>query len=262
MAAPGSPTTSVSEARLSSSVRRQWLALLLAIGGVGIVSGPAASQDALTTVNGTIAVTGGPKPPADRSGVVVWLTPVDSVATAAHAAPLTRPRAAMLQRGKRFLPGVLAVRTGATVDFPNLDPIFHNVFSLFEGKRFDLGLYEAGSTRSVNFSVTGVNYIFCNIHPDMSAVVVAVDSEYFTTSGSAGGFSMTNVPPGRYRLHLWHDRFKPAQASDYPRVVTVLATGLSLGTLTLVDSGRVLTPHKNKFGHDYVPPDAAAPVYR
>jgi len=230
--------------------------------GVWPVSGPAASQGSAPAVSGTIAVTEGPKAPTDRSGVAVWLIPADEATRVAQPAARSRPRAKILQRGKRFLPGVLVVRTGSVVDFPNLDPIFHNVFSLFEGKRFDLGLYEAGSSRSVTFSVPGIHYIFCNIHPEMHAVVMTVDTEYATTSAVSGAFSIADVPAGRYQLHLWHDRFKPGQASDYPRLVTVPAEGLALGALTLVDGGRVLTPHKNKFGHDYIPPDAAAPIYR
>lgn len=262
MAGRGLPTMSVWVAPLSSSApRRWWPVLLLVMWGVALGRGPFASQGSAPAVSGTIAVSGGQQPPADRSGVVVWLAPADETTPPVSPAA-QRPHVRMLQRGKRFLPGVLVVRSGTVVDFPNLDPIFHNVFSLFEGKRFDLGLYEAGSSRSVTMSVPGVNYIFCNIHPEMSAVVVAVESDHFATSNASGAFSMGNVPAGRYRLHLWHDRFKPEQASDYPRMVTVPAGGLSLGTLTLIDSGRVLTTHKNKFGHDYVPPDAAAPVYR
>lgn len=233
------------------------VACALAFGGATV-----ASQGTSAAVSGTIAVTAsGQRPPVDRSGVVVWLTPEGAPASPSPAAA-QRPHARMLQRGKRFLPAVLVVRTGTVVDFPNLDPIFHNVFSLFEGKRFDLGLYEAGSSRSVTMSVSGVNYIFCNIHPEMSAVVVAVESDYFATSNGGGAFSVPNVPPGRYRLHLWHDRFRPEQPSDFPRTITVATGGVSLGTLTLVDSGGVLTTHKNKFGHEYIPPDAATPVYR
>lgn len=246
---------------MSSSWRGRRLVLLVVAGALALGRGPSASQGSAPVVSGTIAVTGGPRVPADRSGVVVWLTPEGAAPPAAVPAA-QRPHARVLQRGKRFLPAVLVVRTGTIVDFPNLDPIFHNVFSLFEGKRFDLGLYEAGSSRSVTMSVPGVNYIFCNIHPEMSAAVVAVESDLFATSNAGGAFAIAGVPPGRYRLHLWHDRFKPEPAADFPRPVTVPAGGVSVGTLTLIDSGRVLTAHKNKFGHDYIPPDAATPVYR
>lgn len=245
----------------SSDPRRACIRLLLAVCGLGLAGGSAIGQHgAAQTVSGTVSVTGGQKAPADRNGVVVWLTPADDAAAQVRAP--SRPRARMEQRGKRFVPSVLVVRTGSVVEFPNLDPIFHNVFSLFEGKRFDLGLYEAGSSRSVAFSVPGVNYIFCNIHPEMSATVVSVETDHYATSDAGGFFTITDVPPGRYRLHVWHHRFKPTRASDYPRTVTVPSGGLSLGTVTLVDSGQVLTQHKNKFGHDYVPPNAATPIYR
>lgn len=221
-----------------------------------------AAQPGLPAVSGSILLTGGPKLPADKSGVVVWLTPPDSEARRSRPQGESRPRLSMVQRGKRFLPRVLVVKAGSAVDFPNADPIFHNVFSLFEGKRFDLGLYEAGTSRSVTFAVPGMSYIFCNIHPEMSGVVVAVDTDHFTTSIASGAFSIAGVPPGRYRLNVWHDRFKPERATEYPKDVTVEADGLSMGTLILVDSGRALTTHKNKFGHDYVPPNATAPTYR
>ena len=75
-----------------------------------------------------------------------------------------------------FTPHILVVPVGSVVRFPNADPFFHNVFSLFDGKRFDLGLYEAGSTKEVTFSREGLSYIFCNIHPEMSAVVISLST--------------------------------------------------------------------------------------
>src|SRR3989440_7930732 len=95
---------------------------------------------------------------------------------------------------------------GSAVDFPNKDPFFHNVFSLFEGKRFDLGLYEAGSTRSVVFNRTGVSYIFCNIHPEMSAVAVALKTPYYGISDRRGVITIPNVPAGNYDLERTHER--------------------------------------------------------
>lgn len=236
-----------------------WILIVL---GMWQAHGHAGAQAGALTVSGSIALTGRSPVPSDMSGVVVWLTPVRGTTSDTRVQPPARPRFRMVQRGKKFLPSVLVVPTGSVVDFPNFDPIFHNVFSLFEGKRFDLGLYEAGTSRSVTFASPGVSHVFCNIHPDMSAVVVAVDTDYYTTSSPAGSFSMTNVPPGRYRLGVWHDRFKPESASEYPRDVTLSAGNSSLGALRLVDTGRVLTTHKNKFGHDYIPPNATAPIYR
>ena len=87
-----------------------------------------------------------------------------------------------MQKDKTFTPHLLVIPTGSTVDFPNLDPFFHNVFSEFNGKRFDLGLYESGSSRTVHFDHDGVSYIFCNIHPEMSAVIVTLSTPYFGVS--------------------------------------------------------------------------------
>ena len=89
------------------------------------------------------------------------------------------------QKDEQFVPHVVAVTTGSSVAFPNNDPFFHNVFSLFDGRRFDLGLYEAGSSRNVVFPKAGVSYVFCNIHPDMSAVVVVVDTPYWAVTSAS-----------------------------------------------------------------------------
>jgi hypothetical protein len=102
-----------------------------------------------------------------------------------------------------FTPHLLVIPIGSVVTFPNEDPFFHNVFSLFNGKRFDLGLYEAGSSREVEFSREGVSYIFCNIHPEMSAVVIALATPLFDIADSSAEFSIRPVSPGDYELHVW-----------------------------------------------------------
>src|SRR5258708_6263948 len=100
----------------------------------------------------------------DYSGVVVWLDPVNTPGNATASPVTADPRARMVQKGKTFTPHVLAVRAGTTVDFPNFDPIFHNAFSNYDGKVFDVGLYPPGYSRSVNFQRPGVVRVFCNIH--------------------------------------------------------------------------------------------------
>src|SRR6185369_3436875 len=97
------------------------------------------------------------------SGVVVWLKPLVTVTSLPG-------HARMIQSDKRFTPHVLVVPVGSRVDFPNMDPIFHNAFSNFDGQLFDVGLYPPGSSRSVKFDRVGVVRVFCNIHPMMSAV--------------------------------------------------------------------------------------------
>jgi len=140
---------------------------------------------------------------------------------------------------------------GSVVDFPNLDPFFHNVFSLFDGKRFDLGLYEAGTTREVNFNAAGICYIFCNIHPEMSAVIVVVKTPYFGVSNSSGAVSIPSLPPGRYELNVWHERCLPATLKGAAREVVVSSRSPSLGDIRLAESGDLLKNHKNKYGRDY-----------
>src|SRR5205823_7262889 len=122
----------------------------------------------------------------EAGNVVLWLTPVDSPGVPTSPPAQTSPRVRLVQKNKSFEPHVLVVPVGSLVEFPNRDPFFHNVFSLFEGKRFDLGLYEAGTARNVSFDRPGVSYIFCNIHAEMSAVVIALDTPCFRISNGSG----------------------------------------------------------------------------
>ena len=103
----------------------------------------------------------------------------------------------MIQKNKQFDPHMLVVPVGSMVQFPNHDPFFHNVFSLYNGKRFDLGLYETGSERGVRFDREGVSYIFCNIHPEMGAVILALSTPYYDMSAD-GAIVIPRVPPGKY----------------------------------------------------------------
>jgi plastocyanin len=210
------------------------------------------------TVTASIVLNGPGTGFIDRGDVVAWLTPL---AADARPRPAASRRYKIDQQQKRFQPHVLVVPVGASVDFPNLDPFFHNVFSLFDGKRFDLGLYEAGTSRSVTFPRAGICYVFCNIHPDMSAVVVVVDTPYWAVSNASGALTLTDVPPGRYRLSLWHERFKPADAAEFPKDVVVAPGATALGMLHFVEGSRVPATHTNKFGHDYLPPAPASPAY-
>src|SRR3954470_12652984 len=185
--------------------RRRIAMLVLVLGALAGTPMPAHTSDGVT-VSGSAAVIGKGKPAEDNSGAVIWLEPADG-ALRPHVEPLrTRPR--MVQRDKQFEPHLLVVPVGSAVEFPNLDPYFHNVFSLFDGKRFDLGLYEAGASRSVTFSRAGVSHVFCNIHPEMSAVVVAVDTPYYGISARNGVVTIADVPPGRYVMTAWHERHK------------------------------------------------------
>jgi hypothetical protein len=183
-----------------------------------------------------------------NEGVVLWLTPVD----VSLPPPVPNPpgnRIFLAQKNKQFVPHLLVVQVGSTVEFPNLDPFFHNVFSQFNGKRFDLGLYESGSSRSVHFDRVGISYIFCNIHPEMSAVVVSVPTPYFATSTAAGSLTIHDVAPGTYMMHVWAMGSSDADLATAGRRISVSGTTVDLGTIALQESPQ--GPHKNKFGEDY-----------
>jgi len=205
---------------------------------------PAVSVHGVVQLVGTRTPKNGPQ--NDSSGVVVWLTSSDG------AAPrIGRLRQRMTQKGKRFSPHVMAVEAGTEVDFPNEDPFFHNVFSIFDGRRFDLGLYASGETRPVSFTRPGISYIFCNIHPQMSAVVVTVRTPYYTISDARGAFALTDVPAGRYQLQLWHERSTPEHLDSLARNIEVNANGLDLGIIGVSEEGYLPRLHKNKYGQDY-----------
>jgi hypothetical protein len=145
------------------------------------------------------------------------------------------------------------VPTGTSVEFPNQDPFFHNVFSLFNGKRFDLGLYESGTSRAVRFDREGVSYIFCNIHPEMGAVVLAMSTPYWGVSNATGEVSIPNVPPGSYKLHVWSEVAQSGNPAEAERVVQVGATPMHLDEIVLQAAPDPMEHHKNKFGEDYRP---------
>jgi plastocyanin len=194
----------------------------------------------------------------EAGNVVLWLTP--TAETPDFPAAEAMQRARLAQHNKSFEPHVVVVPVGSVVAFPNHDPFFHNVFSLFEGKRFDLGLYEAGTTRDVHFDKRGISYIFCNIHPEMSAVVVAVDTPYYGISDQRGQVVISNVPPGRYVLHLWYEAALPESLKNLDRDVTISENTSTLGLLRLTE---VALPqgHKNLYGRDYDPPVPDNPAY-
>ena len=182
------------------------------------------------------------------SEAVVWLSPISQ----ALSLPARSQRNYTLaQRNKQFTPHLLVVPTGSSVDFPNLDPFFHNVFSLFNGKRFDLGLYEAHTHRAVRFDREGVSYIFCNIHPQMGAVVIALDTPLYAISHPGGLVVLQNVPFGNYHLHIWAENVPLGQLALLERDVKIDSIDAQLGELHLQTSGDIMDHHENKFGKDY-----------
>lgn len=222
--------------------------VLLLVVLVGLISHSHALQrgqviSRIELLNSKVKTRGG-KPAAN--GVVVWLE-----APGLSARP-NRPRQKMNQRGKRFIPHVMIVEKGSEVEFPNSDPYFHNVFSLFNGKRFDLGLYASGESRPVLFNRVGVSHIFCNIHPLMSAIIVAVDSPYYALSNPQGVIAINDVPEGRYQFKVWHERATPEELNTLTRTIQVPhAATLDLGVIRINEAGYIPQPHPNKHGQHY-----------
>ena len=179
---------------------------------------------------------------------VLWLKPLQSQERDVSSAP--HGEYSLLQKNKMFSPRLLIVPVGSVVLFPNKDTFFHNVFSLFEGKRFDLGLYEAGSTREVTFSREGVSYIFCNIHPEMSAVVLALTTSFYGTADAHGIFHLHGVPSGEYELHLWVEGEAQPLLDRLTKKVRVSPENANLGELRL-EAAPQPSGHLNKFGKPY-----------
>jgi plastocyanin len=194
---------------------------------------------------------------SQAENVVVWLTPIGA---RAPATSFSKQPLRLTQHNKSFEPHVLVVPVGSVVQFPNRDPFFHNVFSLFEGKRFDLGLYEAGTTRDVSFDRPGISYIFCNIHAEMSAVVIALDTPYFSISNRKGEIVIPHVPPGRYMMRTWYETALTESLDAMTREINVTENSSALGVLE-VPAGLPASAHKNKYGMDYPPPAPNTPAY-
>jgi len=238
--------------RICNSGLRLWIALFL-------VCAVASAQELTVTARVALVSQGKKTKSHDSSNVVLWLTPGDAAtAPASASSPVPRPR--LVQKNKSFEPHILIVPVGSLVEFPNRDPFFHNVFSLFDGKRFDLGLYEAGSTRDVLFDKPGVSYIFCNIHAEMSAVVIALPTPYYGISDRLGQIVIPRVPAGRYTLHTWYEAVLPETLNALTREIVVSDNSSTLGVLRF-PAAAPPPPHKNLYGRDYTPPTPGSPSY-
>ena len=229
------------------------LALLLP-GGVAATAQAPQSASGPADVTARLVVRGADSKAAAPFPAAIWLTPLHG---AAH--PLASPPGGytLVQKNKQFSPHLLLVPVGSTVHFPNEDPFFHNVFSLFDGRRFNLGLYEAGSTRDVTFSREGVSYIFCNIHPEMSAVVIALATPFSSAADAREQFRIQGVPPGRYDLHVWVEGESQSALDALTRAVQVAPGATDLGAIAVPHAPRRDLPHGNLFGKPYSAPRAS-----
>jgi plastocyanin len=203
------------------------------------------AQDA--TVSGHVSMIHRAKGEHANADVVVSLTSVQSDEPAPPG-----PTLRFVQKNKRFTPHLLAVTPGTQIEFPNQDPFFHDVFSIYRGKPFDLGLYESGAVRKVRFTQPGVSFIFCNIHPEMSAAVVVLRTSHFAITGRDGSFQINRVPPGRYKLEVWAEAASEPELASQSREVEI-TTGDNTPLSITLHASSVARDHLNKYGEVYPP---------
>ncbi|HEV8398555.1 MAG TPA: plastocyanin/azurin family copper-binding protein [Gemmatimonadales bacterium] len=179
------------------------------------------------------------KPSPDLGAAVIYLEGTGPAATPA-AIDITI-------NDKVYRPRVVVVPVGTTVRFPNTDPFDHNVFSVTEPNQFDLGLYGRGEAKTHTFTRPGLVRVYCNVHPKMVAYVVVMANRYYAQPGVDGSFTIPNVIPGHYRMHVWHERISAEIVKD----VIVTASGAVDVRVALDARGYKWRAHKNKDGQEY-----------
>jgi hypothetical protein len=178
---------------------------------------------------------------------LVWLEPQGNVRVT------KRPPAkfSMVTRGKLVIPHILAIPLGSTVEFPNDDPISHNLFSLSTENGFDLGLYRRGAGKAHKFDAPGVVNVYCNVHPNMSAVIHVMATPYYTFADGSGSYSFADVPSGRYRVVAWNEQGGTAES------FLDVANGPAATAALMIDSRNYRAQgHANKEGKAYQAPSS------
>jgi hypothetical protein len=203
------------------------------------------TERAVASPTGTVAGTVTVKKPgggtADPSGVVVYLEMVPG----ALPPPERMPRPQVRQRDLQFVPALTVALAGATVEFPNDDKVFHNVFSLSETAKFDLGLYKSGTSKSVTMRRQGVVSVYCNIHPEMIGKIKVLDTSFYAVVTEKGSFRIQHVPPGSYPLVAW-------QAYGPESRTQVTVSGDSTASVSIeLTAGEPETQHLRKDGTPY-----------
>jgi plastocyanin len=216
-----------------SAARRILAAAGLA--AIGLAAGAPPSE-----VSGRVTMLDKENQPTDDVGqAVIWLS-------GGSGQPRPPVQTDIGTSKKEFSPRVLVVPVGSTVSFPNYDPFNHNVFSLSEENPFDLGLYGRGETRTIRLDKAGLVQVYCNVHAQMSALVVVRDTPWYTQPAGDGSFTLSAVPAGDYTIHAWHER-----AGEVSQALTVPAGGIEQVALELDARGFQFKAHLNKHGQPY-----------
>jgi len=217
------------------------LTLGIVVSALAMAGPPAAPGESTGQLRAVVTLTGADGRTATAAQAVVWIPGLGNPKESRPAARLV-----MSSKDKRFEPRVLAVPVGAPVSFPNLDKIFHNVFSLSDKNRFDLGLYRNGASRTAIFEHPGVVRVYCNIHSQMAAYVVVVDGAFYGRTGADGVVLLSAVPAGRHPLRAWDER-----GGEWSGSVEVLPGRTVEVPVGLDERGWRDQPHKNKYGKSY-----------
>ena len=200
------------------------IALALAVASLGLVRAASPRTIATGTIRGTVTLPAsapGRRPSVSRPGGT-WAADreqdaLDRQTSVVYldnmprgmAGEFVERKARLDQRGQRFVPHVVAIGVGGTVDFPNSDPFFHNVFSLSDVRSFDLGRYATGKSKTVRFDKPGVVRVFCDIHAHMSAFIFVFAHPYFDVTDGVGRYRIDGVPPGTHALVMWNESIEP-----------------------------------------------------
>lgn len=213
--------------------------------GVVLFGGTVATAAAQGSVTGQVTIRERDNVPAsDLVNAVIYLQPAGARGDAGRIADTTPAEVAL--QGRTFVPRVRVVGAGSRVVFPNRDSFNHNVFSNTGAAEFDLGVYGRGASREAAFPRGGVYPVYCNVHARMIGYVVALDTPHHAQPGIDGRFSIAQVPAGRYRLVVWHER-----TPMVTREIVVTPRGLDVSNVELDASGYKRVQHRNKFGKDY-----------
>lgn len=173
---------------------------------------PPAVQSEGAVIRGQVDLAGAGSSRLDLSNFVISVEDIEG------SFPPSTEHAVLDQKNLEFVPHVLVIQAGTTVEFPNSDPVLHNVFSISKPKRFNLGLYRRNTRRQITFESPGVVELLCNVHLEMSAYIVVCKNPYFALTRPDGSYVIAGVPAGRHRVRCWHEDYKSTeQQIDVPR---------------------------------------------